>query len=75
MRVQNRRVTSLEAKAGTGVESVAVVVREIYAPSPDGPRATGEYHNRLTGVSKLSSHVGEGKEAFERNVTAQETKQ
>ena len=76
MRVQIRRVTSLETKAGTGIDSVSLLIRDIYAPSPDGPRATGEYHGRLTGVPKqLSSHAGEGKAAFKRRVIAQEKKQ
>ena len=73
MRMQNRRVTDLETKAGTGVDKITAVVREFYVPSPDGPLSTGQYRGHLIGSDKeLLSRPGETRGAFERRVMEQE---
>ncbi|MFG6559236.1 hypothetical protein [Sulfitobacter sp. 1A15299] len=76
MRMQNRRVTDLETKAGTGVDTITSVVTEFFVPSPDGPLSTGQYRGHRVGISKeLLSLPGETKGAFERRIMEQEITQ
>ena len=76
MRMQNRRVTDLETKAGTGVDKITAVVRDFYVPSPDGPLSTGQYRGHRIGVNEeLSSRPGETRGAFERRIMQQEITQ
>lgn len=73
MRMQNRRVTDLETKAGTGVDTITSVVTEFFVPSPDGPLSTGQFRGRRIGSDKeLLSRPGETRGAFERRVMEQE---
>lgn len=76
MRMQNRRVTDLEIKAGTGVDTITAIIREFYVPSPDGPLSTGQYRGHRIGVNEeLFSRPGETRGAFERRIMEQEITQ
>lgn len=73
MRMQNRRVTDLEAKAGAGVDTITAIIHEIYVPSPDGPLSTGQYRGHRIGArEEMVSRPGETWGAFERRVMEQE---
>ncbi len=55
MKTHDRRLKSLEDKAGTGDDKFKAIITEIFEPSPDGPKLVG-FYSRLVGGDDAGIH-------------------
>ena len=68
MRVQDRRLKELEAKAGD-TNGPILIIRKMFIPSKGGPVSANEYYgSRLGLVYSTHSLPGESIENFERRL-------
>ena len=69
MRVQDRRMKELEAKAGDANNAPMIIIREMFSPSADGPVSANKYYGSRVGVAlSTQSLPGESIESFERRL-------
>ena len=68
MRVQDRRLKELEAKA-SDINGPILIIREIFTSSKDGLVSANEYHGSRVGVARSTQSLpGESIESFERRL-------
>ena len=68
MRVQDRRLKELEAKAGD-TNGPILIIREMFIPSGDGPVSANKYYGSRVGVARSTQSLPEESiENFERRL-------
>ena len=68
MRVQDRRLKELEAKAGNNKGPI-FIIREMFKPSADGPVSANKYYGSRVGVARPTHSLPEERiENFERRL-------
>ena len=69
MRVHDRRLKELEAKAGDAKNAPMIIIREIFSPSADGPVSANKYYGSRVGVARSTQSLPEESiENFERRL-------
>ena len=68
MRVQDRRMKELEAKAGNNKGPI-LIIREMFSPSADGPVSANKYYGSRVSVARSTQSLPEERiENFERRL-------
>ena len=69
MRVHDRRLKELEAKAGDANNAPMIIIREMFSPSADGPVSANKYYGSRVSVARSTQSLPEERiENFERRL-------